>query len=153
MSNLTNNYNFLSPTGFKLIINRNRFSNLEYFATAVTLPTVSLGTIDLSKDQHKGYMPGDAIVDELSVRVAIDEDMLVYKEIFEWLIENRDRLNPLSFDATLIILTSHNNVNRKIRFKNLFPTSVSSLEFSTQNSEIEYLQADIGFRYDEFEFV
>jgi hypothetical protein len=153
MSNLTTNFNFLSPTGFKLVINRNRFANLEYFATSVTLPSLSLGTIDIAKNQHRGHMQGDVTIDELSVRVAVDEDLEVYKEVFEWIIENRDSLNPLTYDATLIILTSHNNANKSIKFKNIFPTSVGSLEFSTQSSDIEYLQADIGFRYDEFEFV
>jgi len=153
MSNLTTNFNFLSPTGFKLVINRNRFANLEYFVTSVTLPSLSLGTIDIAKNQHRGHMQGDVTIDELSVRVAVDEDLEVYKEVFEWIIENRDSLNPLTYDATLIILTSHNNANKSIKFKNIFPTSVGSLEFSTQSSDIEYLQADIGFRYDEFEFV
>lgn len=153
MSNLTNNLNFLSPTGFKLVINRNRFANLEYFATSVTLPSLNLGIVDVAKNQHRGHMQGDVTIDDLSIRVAIDEDLVVYREVFEWIIENRDSLNPLTYDATLIILTSHNNPNRSIKFKNIFPTSIGSLEFNTQSSDIEYLQADISFRYDEFEFV
>lgn len=153
MSNLTNNLNFLSPTGFKLVINRNRFANLEYFATSVTLPSLNLGIVDIAKNQYKGYIQGDVTVDDLSIRVAIDEDLSVYKEVFDWIIENRDSMNPLTYDATLIILTSHNNPNKSIRFKNIFPTSIGPLEFSTQSSDIEYLQADINFRYDEFEFV
>lgn len=153
MSNLTNNLNFLSPTGFKLVINRNRFANLEYFATSVTLPSLNLGIVDIAKNQYKGHIQGDVTVDDLSIRVAIDEDLSVYKEVFDWIIENRDSTNPLTYDATLIILTSHNNPNKSIRFKNIFPTSIGPLEFSTQSSDIEYLQADINFRYDEFEFV
>jgi len=153
MSNLTTNYNFLSPTGFKLVINRNRFANLEYFVTSITLPSLNVGSIDLLKNQYRGYVQGDVTVEELSVRVAIDEDMKVYTELFDWIAENRDTINPLSYDATLFILTSHNNPNKTIRFKNLSPTTVGSLEFSTQSSDIEYLQADISFRYDEFEFV
>ena len=153
MSNLTNNLNFLSPTGFKLVINRNRFANLEYFATSVTLPSLNLGIVDVANNQLRGHMQGDVTIDDLSIRVAIDEDLVVYREVFEWIIENRDSLNPLTYDATLIILTSHNNPNRSIKFKNIFPTSIGSLEFNTQSSDIEYLQADISFRYDEFEFV
>ena len=69
-------------------------------------------------------MQGDVTIDELSVRVAVDEDLEVYKEVFEWIIENRDSLNPLTYDATLIILTSHNNANKSIKFKNIFPTTL-----------------------------
>jgi len=72
--------------------------------------------------------------------------------MFEWMIESRDE-KLTSFDATLIIMTSHNNPNRSVQFKNIFPVSMGSLEFNTQSSDIEYLQADISFRYDEFKFV
>ena len=152
MSNLTSNYNFLSPTGFKLVVNHDRLANLEYFATSVTLPSFNTGVVDLNSQQHKGYIQGDMTMDELSLRVAIDEDMKVYTEMFEWMIESRDE-KLSSFDATLIIMTSHNNPNRSVQFKNIFPVSMGSLEFNTQSSDIEYLQADISFRYDEFKFV
>lgn len=152
MGNLTNNYNFLSPTGFKFIVNRDRFANLEYFATSVTLPSFTMGVIDINRQQHKGYLQGDATMDELSLKVAVDEDLKVYSEIYDWMIESRDK-KLTSFDATLIIMTSHNNPNKTIQFKNIFPTSLSSLEFNTQSTDIEYLQADISFRYDEFKFV
>ena len=40
---------------------------------------------------------------------------------------------------------------KEIIFKDCFPTNLSSLEFSTQQTEIEYLQADVTLKYTTFE--
>jgi hypothetical protein len=153
MTNLTNNYNFLSPTGFKLVINRNTLSNLEYFATSVTLPGLSLGQVETPHRQYKGYISGDVTFDDFSIRIAMDEDMNVYKELYDWVMKHRDTTDPIVYDATLMVLTNHNLPNNKIQFTNLFPTSVSGLEFSTQATDVEYLQADVTFRYDYFKIL
>ena len=136
-----------------MVINRERFGNLEYFGTAVTLPSLTTGDVNVNNQQYKGYVQGDVTFDELSVRISIDEDLKVYKELFKWMIDNRDGDHPLEFDGTLVIITSHNNPNISIKFKNMFPTNIASLPFDVQATDIEYLQADISFRYDEFEFI
>ena len=53
-------------------------------------------------------------------------------------------------DLPLCIMSSHNNVNRKFVFKNAFPTSLGSIEFNVQNSDVEYAYVDVTFRYDYF---
>ena len=83
-NNLTTNTNFLSPTGFKLVINREKFANTEYFCTSASLPNVSLGVAETNFQQFKGYVPGDVTHEELTVRIAVDEDLVVYKEILDW---------------------------------------------------------------------
>ena len=152
-SNLTSNYNFLSPTGFKLIINREELSNLEFFCVAANLPDLTLGEVEGNVKQNKGYFTGDVTFGGLSLTVAIDEDLMVYQELYSWIIKNRDSRKPTVYDATLVILTNHQNINKQIQFKNLFCTSVAALEFSTQSTDVEYLQASVEFRYDEFKFV
>ena len=152
-SNLTSNYNFLSPTGFKLIINREELSNLEFFCVSANLPDLSLGEVEGNVKQYKGYFTGDVTFGGLSLTVAIDEDIMVYQELYSRITKNRDSRKPTVYDATLVILTNHQNINKQIQFKNLFCTSVAALEFSTQSTDVEYLQAAVEFRYDEFKFV
>ena len=53
----------------------------------------------------------------------------------------------------LSVMSSHNNVNKQFQFKDAFPTSLSGVEFTTQGSDIEYLQADVSFRYNEFSII
>jgi hypothetical protein len=70
--------------------------------------------------------------------------------MFNWM--HRLVSNPEdTSDATLSILSSHNNVTKEIIFKDCFPTNLSSVEFSTQQTEIEYLQADATLKYTTFE--
>lgn len=152
-SNLTDNYNFLSPTGFKLVINREKFANTEYFCTSASLPSISLGTIETNFRNMKGYVPGDVTFDEMTVRVAVDEDLVVYREIYDWINRNRDKRDIEVHDAILLIMTSHTNVNKQIQLKNIFPTTLTTLEFNAQSTDIEYFSADVTFRYDSFNFL
>ena len=152
-NNLTTNYNFLSPIGFKLVINREKFANTEYFCTSAALPSLSLGIAETNFRQFKGYVPGDVTYDEFSVRIAIDEDLKVYQEIHDWIMRNRDVKNIEVHDAILLITTSKNNVNKQIQLVNIYPTSLSTLEFNAQSTDVEYFQADVSFRYDYYKFL
>ena len=42
-------------------------------------------------------------------------------------------------DATLLILTSKNNANLEVRFRNIYPTSLSGLDYNQQ--DVDYLTA------------
>jgi hypothetical protein len=151
---LTTNKNFLSPVGFQFRINAQEFPNLEYFCTAVTLPGVSLTESNVPYRGVNIAMTGDRMnFDELAIRFNITENMENYIEMFNWMekIINDPNAESFKYDATLSILTSHNNVSKEITFKDCFPTSLSALEFSTQQTDIEYLQADAAFKYTYYE--
>ena len=55
-------------------------------------------------------------------------------------------------DATLTILTNKNNPSLRVNFKNCFPTSLSGLDYTTQNTDTEQLTATVTFKYDLYEF-
>jgi len=61
-------------------------------------------------------------------------------------------VEDLKEDATLLVFTSHNNVNKTIRFKDIFPTAIGSLEFTSTADSVNYLSTDINFSYTNFEF-
>ena len=67
---------------------------------------------------------------------------------------NAKRVNPsvLQSDATLTILSNKNNPNLRVNFKNCYPTSLSGLNYSTQNTDSEQLTATATFKYDLYEF-
>jgi hypothetical protein len=154
-SSLTSNRNFLTPVGFKLTMDSTKYGNVEYFITTVSLPTVTLGEISTPFRNRQGYMPDDKVgFDTLTVRMMIDEDMNNYDEILNWINHNALSEGRLEFcDMTLNILSSKSRVNKQIRFTAAFPTALSGVEFNTQNSDIEYLQADVTFRFDEMRFI
>ena len=149
-SNLTTNINMLSPTGFKLTINREKFANTEFFITSFGIPSLSSGEVQTNFRNNVGFTPGEALTFEsLTLRFAIDEDMNNYTEMFNWMKANRDT-NFERHDMILSIMTNKNILNKQFQFKDAFPTSLSGVEFNSQATDIEYLQADVTFRYNEF---
>ena len=47
-------------------------------------------------------------------------------------IINASDSESFKYDARLMILTSHNNVVKEIAFQEIFPTSLSSIDFNAQ---------------------
>ena len=56
-------------------------------------------------------------------------------------------------DATLTILTNKNNPTMEVRFADVFPVSLSGLEYNQNVTDVEYLSATIDFRYKLYEMV
>jgi hypothetical protein len=173
MSSLTNqpdNMNYLSPLGFRFLLQR--APNVMYFCQAAQLPTVSLSDLDMETPLAKIPFVGDRILYEpLSIRFKIDEDLKNYLELFNWMeglghpedltqYKNetddnrygaRMRTQPQwSSDATLMILTSNHNANIMVTFEDMFPISLSPLQFDTTLADIEHLEADALFKYRRF---
>jgi ATP-dependent Lon protease len=53
-------------------------------------------------------------------------------------------------DATLEILTSSQNPNFKVKFMDMFPITLSTLQFDATSEDISYLTADVSFKYTLF---
>ena len=58
----------------------------------------------------------------------------------------RNPLNEYS-DASLIIYNSNFNEVAKIKFKDVFPVSLSTITFDATSSDIDYVVADATFKY------
>ena len=50
-------------------------------------------------------------------------------------------------DATLTILNSKNIPKTEIRFKNIYPTSISSLDYSVSGTDVNYITCNASFNY------
>ena len=55
-------------------------------------------------------------------------------------------------DSTLIVYNSKNKAKVNVLFKNMFPTSLSALEYSQELTDVEYFKASASFRYLYYEF-
>jgi len=85
-----------------------------------------------------------------------------YLEIYNWIIglghpenfrqyKNLDTSRASIYsDGALIILSSNNNPIVRISFEDMFPLSLSPLAFDVTQTDIEYLQAEVTFRYRQF---
>ncbi len=156
MATLTANKNFLSPVGFTFKIDQINFANLEYFCTQITFPGISLSEVQVPYRGVNLAQTGDRMVfDDLAIRFNITENMENYLELFDWMhnIINKKDAEDYKYDASLLIMSSHNNMVKTVKFQEIFPTSLSTVEFNSQSTDVEYLQADVSFRYTLFEFV
>jgi len=56
-------------------------------------------------------------------------------------------------DAMMTILTNKNNPVVECRFRDVFPTSLSGLTYSQNQTDVEYLTATVNFKYQIYEIV
>jgi|TARA_B100000029_G_scaffold183409_1_gene180969 hypothetical protein len=54
-------------------------------------------------------------------------------------------------DANLMVLSNKNNPIVEIDFKNVFPTSIGSIQFDGGATDVEYLTCDVTFKYQIYE--
>ena len=59
---------------------------------------------------------------------------------------------PTFSDATLTVLSSKNNPQVEIRFRDLFPVSLTGLQYDQQATDVEYLTSTVTFRYTIYDF-
>ena len=165
------NRNFLSPTGFKFIMDK--APKVSFFGNQVNIPQMTLGVAVQPTYLRDIPLPGDKIqFEDLTLRFLVDEDLSNYMEIFSWIralgfpesleeiydwqkkdfdIKQPDKSQESFYsDATLEILTSSQNPNFKVKFQGMFPTSLSTLEFDATDEDISYLTADVTFKYTMF---
>ena len=82
---IPNNINPLSPTGFRLSITK--IPEVTYFCQEANVPEIGLESIDVGTPFSVSALPGEMLrFGELSVNFLIDEQMLNYKAIHNWLI-------------------------------------------------------------------
>ena len=55
-------------------------------------------------------------------------------------------------DATLTVLTSKNNAQLEIRFRDVYPTGLTGLQYDQQAADVDYLTATVSFNYLVYDF-
>ena len=154
----------MSPIGFTFSIAR--FPKVSFFSNKASLPSVTLGTAEQSNYLKSIMHPGDRVeYGELPIEFLVDEDMINYSLIHNWITglgfpESMKQFTDITTDdqgqrdlklqysdATLGILNSNYNTVARIKFWDIYPTSLSPLEFTATDTDINYLTASVTFSY------
>ena len=167
------NRNFLSPTGFKF--NLKRSPGVAFFCNQANIPDLNLGVTEQPTYLRDIPTPGDKLdFGDLNLRFLVDEDLTNFMEIQNWLrglgypetvqefrdleksgtIPIRDYVQSgqdIYSDGTLQILSSNLNAKFNVKFRDLFPTSLTTLTFDATDTDIEYFTADVTFKYTLYE--
>ena len=155
---MANDLSFLSPTGFKLVLDSLLYPNSQFTVQAVALPDIMVPPTIIPTHLTQFGLSGSKIEYlPLTLSFLIDENLTNYREIHGWLeniVKNVDTpASEKTRDLTLLILNSSNNVSKSIKFIDAYPTNLGSLPFDITSTDIEYLTATVEFQYTYFEFV
>lgn len=159
--------NYLYPTGFRVVIDRDYFPNLQFYAQTVDHPAFSLANTEVPYRRAGIKLVGESLeFSPLQMNIIVDENMKSYEEIRQWaeqVIENehkppatniyksQEEIKPPYYDITLGILTSNNNLNKKFIYRNAYPIDVGSISLSSTDGSIP-LTFSVTFNYDYFDF-
>ena len=154
------NRNFLIPAGFKLDLQI--FHGVDFFCQSASIPEVSVPFAEIDTPYRSIPIVGSGGVSfgDLTVRFMIDEELKNYYSVHDWIRKfglSQERLSEgeedLYSNARLFILTSHSNVNHVVEFINMFPVSLSGVPFDATIGDVEYLLADVTFKYERYDIL
>ena len=169
------NRNFLSPVGFRFSLSK--APKVSFFSNSAQLPGLYISPA--SQPTYLKDIPqvGDKMeFQDFSLRFLIDEDLENYMQIQNWMrgiafpdnlgeiydlwsghgdFSDADPRNPdnLTSDGTLQVLNSSQNSQFMVKFNDLWPTDLTTLQFDATPGDIDYFTAEVTFKYTIYEIV
>ena len=162
--NQIQNRNFLSGVAFKF--NLAKFPKVDFFSNSARIPELSLELTSQPSYLKTIDVPGERLTfGDFTLRFLVDENMENYISVYDWLtglgfpettkefadlIKDKDgQRDPKEAfcDGTLRILNSNYREVAKVSFNDLFPTSLTSLDFDATNTDVQYFTAEATFKY------
>ena len=158
------NRNFLSGVAFKF--NLAKFPKVDFFSNSAIIPVLNLELAQQASYLKNIAVPGERLTyGDFTLRFLVDENMENYKSVYDWLtglgfpettkefadiIKDSDgQTDPKEAfcDGTLRILNSNYREVAKVQFNDLFPTSLTSLDFDATNTDVQFFTAEATFKY------
>ena len=152
------NRNFLNPIGY--ILKLEKFDGVDFFCQAANVPDVNMPVTEVASP-FRGlpvYPGGGVTFGDFSVRFIVDEDLKNYYSIHNWMrdVGNADQMQRTTAEddiytmGQLHIVTSQYNPAFIVSFENLFPVSLTNLQFDATITDVEYLTAEVTFKFQQF---
>ncbi len=163
-ANQIQNRNFLSPVGFKFTLAK--YPKVSFMCNSARIPELNLGVAKQPTYLKTIDVPGEILVfGDLTLKFLVDENMENYMIIHNWITAlggsgslqeyadlitdnngTRDGKEAYS-DGTLRVLNSNYKETALVRFQDLFPVSITSLDFDATVTDIQYFTAQVTFKY------
>jgi hypothetical protein len=148
------NINLLQPT--KYAVSFPEVTEAVYFCQEATIPGVSLGAATHVTPNLDLYVSGTKMTyNPFSMTFMVNEDISAWLTIHNWIKElsSTDTVysNRIKKQATLTVYSNLNNPKLRVKYSNIYPLSLSDLQFDTKQSADDHITATATFRYDFFE--
>lgn len=142
-----------------------------YHLQEANIPSISSSPIVHSTPLSPIYLPSDQLEWEpLVISFIIDEELANYRKMHDWLVSittasdtfdltllkredllQGDRLGGGVTDATVTIRSNKHNPTARVQFHDLFPTSLSGIEFTTNTDTSSHLVCTAQFAYSTYD--
>jgi|TARA_B110000977_G_C11017173_1_gene469899 hypothetical protein len=155
--------NYLSPIGFKVVVER--LPNVEFFTQRINIPGLSMSAPAQVSPIHAIYQTPDRIeYADLDLTFIADENMANYEEILRWMegmgtpedTKQRFDLERSKFgsksDISILIENSARNSNIRFNFTECFPTAMAGVALDVTATDIQYPEINVTFRYTNMTF-
>ena len=158
------NRNYLSSVGFKF--NLSKYPKIDFLSNSARIPELSLALATQPTYLKDIDIPGEKLTyGDFTLKFLVDENMENYMAVYNWLTGLGFPETPAQFrdlttdsaamrdpkeafcDGTLRILNSNLREIAKVKFQDLFPVSLTSLDFDATTADIQYFTAEASFRY------
>ena len=158
------NRNFLSGVGFKFSLTK--FPKVDFFSNSARIPELNLELATQASYLKNIDVPGERLTfGDFTLRFLVDENMENYLAVYNWLKglgfpESAKQFREVTTDSdgqrdpkeafcdgTLSILNSNYREVAKVKFSDLFPVSITSLDFDATNTDVQYFTAEATFKY------
>ncbi len=171
--NQISNRNYLSSVGFKFVLAKK--PKIDFFSNDASIPGINLGVAMQPTYLKDIPIPGDKLTyDDFTLSFFVDENMENYIEVHNWLRGFGYPESPIEYqnlidedeqsngkqtaltgqsDGTLIVYNSNLNPIVNVIFKDLFPTSLSSIRFDSKQNDVAYVTAEVSFKYTIYEII
>ena len=163
-ANQIQNRNFLSPVGFRFTLAKT--PKVAFFCNSARIPEINLGVANQPTYLKDLDIPGDKLTyGDLTLRFLVDENLENYMAIHNWMTglgfpESTQDFKDLTTDddgqrdfeeqfsdGNLSILNSNFRSVANVKFFNLFPISLTSLDFDATEPDLQYFTAEASFKY------
>ena len=157
--------NFLSGIGFQFSLKK--LPGVSFYCQSANIPSQNLAVATQATRFNALPEPGDEInYDDLTIRFLVDEDLKNYMSIHNWLrylghpesakdwseySDGDSYIERQYSDGVIFVLDSNFNRKFRIYFKDLFPVSLSGLNFDSTYTDTEYFAVDATFKFSIFD--
>jgi hypothetical protein len=169
------NRNYLSPIGFRFVLTK--APKVSFFSNSAQIPGISIAPALQPSYLKDIPQVGDKMdFQDFTLRFLIDENLENYMQIQNWMrgiafpdslaevyslwggkanFPDADRKNPdnLTSDGTLMVLDSTQNPQFMVKFNDLWPSDLTTLQFDATPGDVDYFTAEVTFQYTIYEIV
>jgi len=164
------NRNFLSGIGFKF--NLGKYPKVDFFSNSARIPELNLELAQQATYLKNIDVPGERLTfGDFTLQFIVDENLENYMAMHNWLTglgfpesaqefidktTNQDGQRDLKeqySDGSLHILNSNYNDIAIVKFNDLFPIGLTSLDFEATDTDVNYFTAEVVFKYTVYNIV